>query len=186
MGKLIVAVCSTTGPQSGKSTYLEEVVRKQLPDAAHLRFSDPLISFLCDGLSCLHGKDRSSYEELKAMELLPGITGRDFMIAAGDALRNALSPSFYADILIKRLESLEADTIILDDLRKIPELAALVKSDFKVLVVNVIKPSGGKNDCEFTRDGLKTRLEGINQGIRADIRYMEVTWCSAKGFRRVR
>lgn len=172
MTKRIIAICSTTGPGSGKSTYLETVVRQQFPDAEHLRFSDPIVSFLCDGLHCLHGKGREDYEALKKAELLPGITGRDFMIAAGDTLRKALDPAFYALILKRRIASSKADTIIIDDLRKVPELAMLVDSPWSVLIVNVMKPQGGESDCEF----LWTSPYLNAKRSKGTMRYMEVTW----------
>lgn len=172
-GRLIVAICSTTGPGSGKSTYLRDVVRKQLPNAEHLRFSDPIISFLVDGLKPLHGKTRDDYEELKRLELLPGITGRDFMIAAGESLRNTLSPSFYADLLMKRIKESSSESFIIDDLRKMPEILRLIASGHRVQIVNVLRPGCGddNNDCEFSANTLRELTRN-----RECTRYMEVTW----------
>ncbi len=144
MTKKIIAIFSTTGPGSGKTTYLETVVRKQFPNAEHLRFSDPIISFLCDGLHCLH----------------------------------ALDPAFYASILKKRIEASKADVIIIDDLRKVPELAMLGISPWSVLFVNVKKPSGGTNDCEF----LWTAPYMVANNSNGTMRYMEVTWDSKGSF----
>lgn len=185
--KLIVAICSTTGPQSGKSTYLETQVKRQLPEAVHLRFSDPLINFLCDGLHLLHGKTRDDYEELKRAVLLPAVgckravTGRDFMIAAGDALRKALRPSLYADIFIERLNRLEDSVVILDDLRKLPEIEALVNSPHNVLIVDVQKPGSELNDCEFTYRDLWTRVNRLDEPER--VRFMAVTWADTSTLR---
>lgn len=189
MTRLIVAICSTTGPGSGKSTYMETVVKPALPDAYHLRFSDPIVSFLCEGLSCLHGLGRPDYEALKRDELLPGITGRDFMIAAGDTLRNALRPSFYSDILKERITKLPSDaTVIIDDMRKLPELSmleALADLGDRLLIINVKKPWNTVflNDCEFTEWKLRRDVESANR-TRA-FRYMEVTWDKHGSFKRV-
>ncbi len=152
----------------------------------HLRYSDPLVSFLCDGFHCVHGKGREAYEELKELELLPGITGRDFLIAAGDAIRKVLDKAFYSKILMKRLERTAPDaTVVIDDLRKLPELEALVKGancdEFKVLLVNVQKPEGGVNDCEFEVRDLH-RAATINFGVRV----MDVTWDDKGCFQAVR
>lgn len=189
MTRLIVAICSTTGPGSGKSTFMETVVKPALPDAYHLRFSDPIVSFLCEGLSCLHGLGRSDYEALKRDELLPGITGRDFMIAAGDTLRKTLRPSFYSDILKVRLRKLPADVaVIIDDMRKLPELSTLenlVELGERLLIINVKKPGKSilSNDCEFTEWKLRRDVEAANNPWA--FRYMEVTWDKFGSFKHV-
>lgn len=171
---VVVAICSTTGPQSGKSTYLEKVVRKIEPEAVHLRFSEPIIEYL-KTVARLLGID-ADYEELKSMEILPGITGRQFMVTVGDTVRRELRESFYADILTSRLRRIgpTTRTVVIDDFRKMPEVDALLSSGARVQFINVLKPGGGTNDCEFKAQTLRDIVAAFDDPFR--IRLAEVTW----------
>ncbi len=186
MSRTVVAVCSTTGPGSGKSTYLDQVVKPRLPESVHIRFSDPIKSFLCRGLHELHGKGMEDYEELKRTEILPGITGRDFMIAAGDEVRIALRDSFYTEIAMQRITKLpEGVDVVIDDLRKLPEIEALLKETafgVDLLIVNVMRSlDEDSSDMEFGYQRIKSMVAEAPGNARA----MAMVWDGNGGFRRV-
>lgn len=154
----IIAITSTTGPQSGKTTFAKSAfIRKLLGSTyKHLRFSEPIARALFRGFpELLISAGVKTYEDAKVTELLPGITGRRFMIAMGDVLRRELREDFFAVVLQKRLEMLPESTesVLIDDLRKLPELEMLKQfsesAGHKLHLFNVISPNAGQDDTEL-------------------------------------
>lgn len=189
----LIVVCSTTGPQSGKSTYVNKRVIPMLQATnapfIQLRFSDPLVSFVTAGL----GLEVSSYETIKRTELIPGVTGRDIMIALGEGLREKIRPSVFAELLISRFpvaadNSEDGSTVVIDDLRKISELEALVNTKLDILFVNVLRGESLEdilaNDCEFGRSGL-SRFVRTYKARGFNIRLMTIMWDGKGGTVRV-
>lgn len=152
----IFAITSTTGPQSGKSTFADYAATTLAKNAVRMRFSDPLIDYLFTGFKkLLEAKGLSDraldYEAAKNTELVPGITGRDVMIAAGEGMRDRLGKDFFARILEAQLPT-NVDVII-DDLRKKAEIEMLDKfcaeHGLPLHIINVKHPIKQMNDTEF-------------------------------------
>lgn len=164
--KTVYLVCSTTGPQSGKSTFTKRFLEAD-PDTVHLRFSAPIQAFLeaCTGLD---------YETAKRSEIVPGITGRDIMLGVGEGLRKECGADIFAKLMVRRIQESPAKLFIIDDFRKRAELNSLVGTGYRVAVMNIVKPDGGPNDCEFDESWLK---------FAADPSYHNITWDSFGGFK---
>lgn len=134
-----------TGPkQSGKSTFAKALA-EQIPDAVHEEFKKPLITMLY----AMVGENfpefvNLPYETLKTTQL-GGMTGREWMIQLGNAMREK-DPWTLPRLVFKRIALLQKQprVVIVDDLGFEPEYSGALHVPGSVLLVVYFESRGDR------------------------------------------
>lgn len=161
-GVRVIGLCSTTGPQSGKSTVakiIQDYITKS--EAVVLSFATPI-------------KVQASaiYGEYDKSEVVPGTgekTYRDILIELGESARR-VCPDIWVRALESNMKRLIAKAqldrkqlvVIIDDVRKDNEYRQII--DWGGSVYNVVRPGNGKRDCQMESHHFSTPRTLINSG----------------------
>ena len=123
-------IIAFTGPTKSGKSYFAEFLAREIVDSKMISFADPLKRVL-ENMS-------SSYEEMKNREIMPGITGRDLMVGLANRAKELYGDTYFANLLIQKINESDAGVIIVDDLRFKVEEEALKTLPYKVIIVKVI------------------------------------------------
>ena len=133
-------IIAFTGAQKSGKSFFANALANELINVETMSFADPLKEVLENLFpSC-------NYEIAKKREVMPGLSGRDLMIALAKRAKELYGGTYFANLLIQRINESEEDIIIIDDLRFKVEEEVLKTLPYRVLIVKI--KSEFKDDYE--------------------------------------
>jgi hypothetical protein len=180
--KLIIGLCSSTGPESGKSTVADLILQKY-PQGVKMSFAGALKALADDLTNDLwnsHFGKRIVLPFIDHNDVYDTPAGgppcgRDLLISLGNGIRKHLGESIWIDTVFKAIEQSNAPFVLIDDVRFKNEIGRIIGQEngwiFNVTDITSFRPIDSGDLSEYLKTFELTRIynDKTSNGIQAEL-----------------